>query len=43
MAAYTLIISFVLPHYWFDPYASVAKNLVLMVASLWLLRTEPRR
>lgn len=43
MAAYTLIISFVLPHYWFDPYASVAKNLVLMVATLWLLRTEPRR
>ncbi|TDV66138.1 SDR family oxidoreductase [Pseudomonas sp. LP_7_YM] len=43
MTAYTLIITFVLPHYWFDPYASVAKNLVLIVATLWLLRTEPRR
>lgn len=43
MTAYTLIITVVLPHYWFDPYASVAKNLVLIVATLWLLRTEPRR
>ncbi|WP_248747985.1 SDR family oxidoreductase [Pseudomonas sp. MWU12-2037] len=43
MGVYTLIISFVLPHYWFDPYAAVAKNLVLMVATLWLLWTEPRR
>ena len=43
MGGYTLIISFVLPHYWFDPYAAVAKNLVLMVATLWLLWTEPRR
>lgn len=43
MGAYTLIISLVLPHYWFDPYAAVAKNLVLMVATLWLLWTEPRR
>lgn len=43
MAVYTIIITFILPHYWFDPYAAVAKNLVLMVATLWLLRTEPRR
>ena len=43
MATYTLFITVVLPHYWFDPYAAVAKNLVLMVATLWLLWTEPRR
>ncbi|MDD1016310.1 SDR family oxidoreductase [Pseudomonas rubra] len=43
MLGYTLIISLILPHYWFDPYAAVAKNLVMMVATLWLLWTEPRR
>ena len=43
MAGYTVFISLILPHYWFDPYAAVAKNLVLMVATLWLLWTEPRR
>ncbi|NVZ51643.1 SDR family oxidoreductase [Pseudomonas sp. B6002] len=43
MAGYTLFISLILPHYWFDPYAAVAKNLVLMVATLWLFWTEPRR
>lgn len=43
MLGYTLCISFILPHYWFDPYAAVAKNLVLIVATLWLLWTEPRR
>ncbi|AZC25427.1 SDR family oxidoreductase [Pseudomonas sessilinigenes] len=43
MFGYTLIISLILPHFWFDPYAAVAKNLVLMVATLWLLWTEPRR
>lgn len=43
MAGYTVVISIILPHYWFDPYAAVAKNLVLMVATLWLLWTEPRR
>lgn len=42
MSGYTVCISLVLPHYWFDPYAAVAKNLVLMVATLWLLWTEPR-
>lgn len=43
MFGYTLIISLILPHFWFDPYAAVAKNLVLMVATLWLLWTEPRQ
>lgn len=43
MTGYTVFISLVLPHYWFDPYAAVAKNLVLMVATLWLFWTEPRR
>ncbi|MGC5699405.1 SDR family oxidoreductase [Pseudomonas sp. NFXW11] len=43
MLGYTLIISLILPHFWFDPYAAVAKNLVLMVATLWLLWTEPCR
>jgi hypothetical protein len=43
MAGYTVFISLILPHYWFDPYAAVAKNLVLMVATLWLFWTEPRR
>lgn len=41
MGGYTVVISIVLPHYWFDPYAAVAKNLVLMVATLWLFWTEP--
>ena len=31
MLGYTLIISLILPHFWFDPYAAVAKNLVLFV------------
>ncbi len=43
MTGYTLCISLILPQYWFDPYAAVAKNLVLMVATLWLFWTEPRR
>lgn len=43
MLGYTVVITLILPHYWFDPYAAVAKNLVLMVATLWLLWTEPRR
>lgn len=41
MLAYMLIISLWLPHYWFDPFAAVAKNAVLLVATLWLLWTEP--
>jgi hypothetical protein len=38
MLIYTLLISLWLPHYWFDPYMAVGKNLVLIVASGWLLR-----
>lgn len=41
MLAYTLLISLLLPHYWADPYAAVGKNLVLMVATLWVLWLEP--
>lgn len=41
MFGYMLIISLWLPHYWFDPFAALAKNLVLLVATLWLLWTEP--
>ncbi|PAU56752.1 epimerase [Pseudomonas sp. PIC25] len=40
MLGYMLLISLLLPHYWFDPYGAVLKNLVLMVATLWLLWTE---
>lgn len=41
MLAYTALISLLLPHYWADPYAAVGKNLVLMVATLWVLWLEP--
>lgn len=41
MLGYTAIISLWLPHYWFDPFAAVGKNLVLLVVTLWLLWTEP--
>lgn len=41
MLGYMLIITLWLPHYWYDPFAAVGKNLVLMVATLWLLWTEP--
>lgn len=40
MLGYTVLISLWLPHYWFDPYMAVGKNLVLIVASLWLLWLE---
>lgn len=43
MVAYTLFISVVLPHYWFDPYGGVAKNLVLMIVTLWLHGQEAVR
>ncbi|MBE7926141.1 SDR family oxidoreductase [Pseudomonas saudiphocaensis] len=42
MLGYMLIISLWLPHYWLDPFAAVAKNAVLLVATLWLLWTEPQ-
>ena len=38
----SLAISLILPHYWYDPYMAVGKNIVLMVATLWLLGDEPR-
>ncbi|MBE7375173.1 SDR family oxidoreductase [Pseudomonas lopnurensis] len=41
MLGYMAIISLWLPHYWFDPFAAVGKNLVLLVATLWLLLSEP--
>jgi len=43
MIGYTLLITVLAPHYWLDPFASVAKNLVLIVATFWLIRTEPQR
>lgn len=43
MLGYMLIISLWLPHYWFDPFGSVTKNLVLLVGTLWLLWSEPAR
>ncbi|GAB2786583.1 SDR family oxidoreductase [Halomonas shantousis] len=42
MLGYMLIITVLLPYYWFDPFAAVGKNAVLLVATLWLLWTEPR-
>ncbi|MCT6014775.1 SDR family oxidoreductase, partial [Pseudomonas aeruginosa] len=42
MLGYSLAISLILPHYWYDPYMAVGKNIVLMVATLWLLGDEPR-
>lgn len=43
MLGYSLILTAILPYYWFDPFAALGKNLVLMVATLWLLWTEPGR
>jgi hypothetical protein len=40
MVAYTLFITLVLPHYWLDPYGGVSKNLVLIIATLWLYGQE---
>ncbi len=37
MLGYTALITWLLPHYWFDPLQGVGKNLVLLGASLWLL------
>ena len=41
MLGYSLIITLWLPHYWFDPYMAVGKNLLVMLASLWLLWLQP--
>ena len=43
MLAYMLIITVLVPHYWSDPFAAVGKNAVLIIATLWLLWTEPGR
>jgi hypothetical protein len=40
-ARYSLIITLWLPHYWFDLYMAVGKNLLVMQASLWLLWLQP--
>lgn len=37
MLAYTVLISWLLPHYWFDPFQGVGKNLMLLAVSLGLL------
>ncbi|WP_252271953.1 DoxX-like family protein [Pseudomonas subflava] len=37
MLAYSLIISLLLPHYWFDPYMALGKNFAVLLLSLWLL------
>ncbi|MBB4862923.1 uncharacterized protein YbjT (DUF2867 family) [Pseudomonas nitritireducens] len=41
MLGYTLLISWRLPHYWFDPFMAVGKNLVILLASIALLASEP--
>lgn len=41
MLAYTLLISWRLPHYWFDPFMAVGKNLAILIASIGLLASEP--
>ncbi|MFD2435986.1 DoxX-like family protein [Modicisalibacter luteus] len=43
MLAYMVIITMLVPLYWSDPFAAVGKNAVLIVATLWLLWTEPGR
>lgn len=41
MLGYTALITWLLPHYWFDPFQGVGKNLVLLPISLWLLWLQP--
>lgn len=41
MLAYTALITWLLPHYWFDPFQGVGKNLLLLAVSLWLLWLPP--
>lgn len=42
MLSYMVLITFLVPQYWYDPFASVLKNAGLLIATLWLLWTEPR-
>ncbi|MBD9426247.1 SDR family oxidoreductase [Pseudomonas sp. PDM15] len=37
MLVYSLVISLLLPHYWFDPYMAVGKNFAVLLLSVWLL------
>jgi uncharacterized protein YbjT (DUF2867 family) len=37
MLVYSLIISLLLPHYWFAPYMAVGKNFAVLLLSAWLL------
>lgn len=37
MLVYSLIISLLLPHYWFDPYMALGKNFAVLLLSAWLL------
>jgi len=37
MLVYSLIVSLLLPHYWFDPYMALGKNLAVLLLSAWLL------
>ena len=37
MLVYSLVISLLLPHYWFDPYMAVGKNFAVLLLSAWLL------
>lgn len=37
MLVYSLVISLLLPHYWFDPYMALGKNFAVLLLSLWLL------
>lgn len=41
MLGYSVLIGALLPHYWFDPFQGVGKNLVLLGVSLWLLWLQP--
>lgn len=37
MLVYSLIVSLLLPHYWFDPYMALGKNFAVLLLSAWLL------
>ncbi|MFV3370480.1 SDR family oxidoreductase [Pseudomonas sp. NY15435] len=41
MLAYMLLISWRLPHYWFDPFMAVGKNFAILIANIGLLASEP--
>lgn len=41
MLGYSLLITLLLPHYWFDPYMAVGKNAAVLLLSLWLLWLTP--